>query len=310
MSKELGIFLLAFLVALHSGRADPIAITGDIKTASNSDLFNLTLYMTESEEEKFLESEWSEIKQLQALYVDCQYRKIFLPHKTLDMCFLGNRTSPKFKISNIGDKWETVSFLTIENSKLINVPTNLFESFPYTTHLSFINAGIERIEKGFFRYGSGLQILSMTDNNIKELSNWIFEDLPLLSSLKLPSNQIEEIQENAFSDLTELTNLNLDKNRIKFLHPNLFASLNNLLYLSIVDNQIQRIPEKIFNHNPNLNGIILVNNQIEYVAADIIDYINEPHFLDLRNNSCTNTFINFHHTLSTRHLLDELLENC
>ncbi len=140
-------------------------------------------------------------------------------------------------------------------------------------HLILKNNKIETF--GSFECLPELEVLSLNNNNIKNIGPNAFGNLPNLEMLSLKNNKITKIEPNAFSNLPELSDIDLDNNQITEVQNGTFNDLPKLsLYLA--RNNIRDIGAGL-NNLPNLESINLHSNGITSVQGGLNNLLNLKH---------------------------------
>ncbi|KAL0128866.1 hypothetical protein PUN28_003914 [Cardiocondyla obscurior] len=186
---------------------------------------------------------------------------------------------------------------SIDSSEIVfdNIPTTL-------THLHLNKNFITGIQQGKLRH---LQELIMNENNITKLCYENCEDesiylknAELLTILSLSNNQISEISENAFHDTHYLLELDLSNNKITNIHQGTFNTTRRIQKLSLANNKLSAIPNicsiynlKILDLSGNHIGAISsnafclyqMNLQELYLSNNIITTVENEAFFGLHN---------------------------
>lgn len=175
------------------------------------------------------------------------------------------------------------------NSKLYDIPREVFATFQFLKKVQSNGVGIEDINKYNFNYASNLLELRMRSNKIKKLPNSVFSGLPSLQTLDLSSNEIAEIEKNAFSGMESLEYMTLSDNKIVALDDNLFRDLKNLISIRLDSNKLQTIEGSLFASAANLTEIRLDSNEIALINGDdAFSMAKKLKFLNLGNNRLQN----------------------
>lgn len=134
-----------------------------------------------------------------------------------------------------------------------------------------------------------IQILRLSGNKIKSISDKAFGTLINLEQLDLSSNALVFLEPTTFIHNTRLRILNLSKNRIKALDKRLFADLVDLEEISLHDNELSEIPSEMFARTGKLSVLDLSANGLAYLDEAILSKLHHLRVLDLNGNQLKNT---------------------
>lgn len=113
---------------------------------------------------------------------------------------------------------------------------------PTTKNLYIFQNGIVTLSQDDFRGLVELELLDLSQNELTEIPDGVFEMLSNLKNLDLSSNHITHISKDSFSGLVQLERLYLHANRIHSIHLEAFDSLEMLLELKLQGNQLTYLP--------------------------------------------------------------------
>ena len=153
--------------------------------------------------------------------------------------------------------------------------------------LSLHNNQITVLPHCIFDGLNSLQLLSFHNNQITVLPQRIFDGLNQLQKLYLDNNQITVLPQDIFTRLNQLQKLFLHNNLITVLPQGIFAELNQLQELGLYKNQITVLPKDIFTGLNQLRKLFLHNNRINVLPQGIFDALNQLQRLGLANNQIT-----------------------
>jgi Leucine-rich repeat (LRR) protein len=163
-------------------------------------------------------------------------------------------------------------------------------------HISFSN--LETIgEKTFFPVANTLQVLNLTWNSLKVVSEGNFKNLSRLTHLHLDHNQIYTIYSAVFNFLGNLKVLTISDNAIADVPPRMALQLNKLEVLDLSSNPLGKpdsfgkptdangIPEAFFGDLTSLRKLNLANTSTKSLPWDAIQRsILDLEDLDLSDN--------------------------
>ena len=101
-----------------------------------------------------------------------------------------------------------------------------------------------------------MQLLYLQDNELKNLPDRTFADLPALERIFLESNQLSSLPEGIFSGLPALEVLWLVRNQLTSLPEGLFSGLSSLKWLSLAGNRLNSLPPGLF---ADLSALVELN---------------------------------------------------
>ena len=173
-----------------------------------------------------------------------------------------------------------------------------------TTHLEAIlelyfsnveNTGIRSLQSGDFAGLTGLEYLSLHNNNPESsgrtltLPADIFDGLTSLEELDLGQNVIQSLPTGVFDDLTALTRLHLGDGDIASVSANVFSSLSNLEWLSL-SSSAPTLPAGIFDGLTKLTVLRLGTFRIGFfgmtsIRSDLFDELTALESLTLQGHN-------------------------
>ncbi|CAH1794799.1 unnamed protein product [Owenia fusiformis] len=109
------------------------------------------------------------------------------------------------------------------------------------------------------------QCLNLSNNNIRNLSDYSFQNLINLTTLDLSHNNIETIEEHAFNGLHNLKNLDLNDNFLTTVPALAFKDIPQISKLRMHGNNIHKIIPMSFLSNTQLAELDLNGNAIERI---------------------------------------------
>lgn len=115
--------------------------------------------------------------------------------------------------------------------------------------------------------------------------------MPKLQALNLADNQIEDIPEDTFYDIPDLIDLFVEKNKIRKFPTYLLNHAAQFQRFMAQNNSIEAIEADFFKNNPILKIVNLENNKISKIRVDFRPFKNLKK-LDLKNNTCIDTYYN------------------
>ncbi|KMR03413.1 leucine-rich repeat-containing protein 15 [Lasius niger] len=183
----------------------------------------------------------------------------------------------------------SLSHLHLSNNS-ISSSSAVFDNIPATlTHLNLNRNLIDRVERDKLRY---LQELLMDDNNIIQvcLEDCLEESISLrgadrMQNLSLSRNQIVEVSLDAFNDMKHLLKLDLSGNKIANLAKGTFNKTVFIDDLSLAHNILATIPDVC--PMLHLRSLNLTGNHISAVLSDTFCRLQRLENLYLSDNTIT-----------------------
>ncbi|XP_076376390.1 uncharacterized protein LOC117228581 [Megalopta genalis] len=126
--------------------------------------------------------------------------------------------------------------------------------------------------------------LSLSRNDIVNLSENFLKTLKFLKSLDLSENQIDEICIEKYKNFYRLENLNFSKNNITIFDTSLLKVLPTLLTLDLSYNRINLIKYEIDETVAKLSCLNLSHNNISNISNNFFDSLSNLQYLDLSFN--------------------------
>lgn len=171
--------------------------------------------------------------------------------------------------------------------------------------LDLSNNQIDNLEDNIFQGLSKIKVLKLSGNKISNLTRHSLKGLDTLEHLILSNNQIREISVHAFTHLKSLKRLDLSGNQIKHLDADVFSGQANLVDLDLSDNQLV-FSNMSLDQNPikseylvNLISLNLAGNQMNNLTALNSPFMKseqsndeldqQPAYLQLKSTSTVNS---------------------
>jgi Leucine-rich repeat (LRR) protein len=141
---------------------------------------------------------------------------------------------------------------------------------------------------GFIKtFHQSISILEYENSKMKFISKKCFADMENLKGLILSNNEIENIPEDTFWDVPKLTFLNMADNKIKVLPEKLLSKLTNLEHLVISGNEIEVLNENHLMNNPKLASLLMDNGSLTKIKVNFQAFENLES-VNFTGNPCTN----------------------
>jgi Leucine-rich repeat (LRR) protein len=166
------------------------------------------------------------------------------------------------------------------NSTEFSNMTLYIESGP-KARLVYCPVGISKI------FHQNISILSFENSTMKFVSRKCLTEMKYLRYLLLNDNDIENIPEDTFWDLPNLLGLDIINNKIKVLPGKLLSRSMNLMSLMASGNKIEILTEDHLRYNTKLAFLRMDNGGLTKIKVDFQAF---SHLLmvDFTGNPCTN----------------------
>ncbi|KAK4877442.1 hypothetical protein RN001_009948 [Aquatica leii] len=191
-------------------------------------------------------------------------------------------------VSHIPENWlEKLSRLysaTLINIKsdLKHLSLNMLKNTP-VQYLKIHNVGLETLEPDSLHTLRKLVSLTLSNNNIKNLTNYVFKDLELLEELHLSGNQLSGFDKNVFVGLKKLKELDLSNNKFVNINSTWFEQLPSIHFIDIHSNNIKNVHIAV----PSLKTLDLSDNELTELKDGLFTGVPALHFLDVSSNLIT-----------------------
>ena len=168
--------------------------------------------------------------------------------------------------------------IRLQFNNIRSLPDNVFQGLPALRVLNLEDNYLSSDSLGFLTthipslthvYLASNLITSDGDGPDVDLPANIFSVHSGLMLIRLRTNAIKELPPGIFAGLTSLTDIDVSSNRLTELPAGMFAGLTSLRTLRVADNQIARVDESILNGLVGLRTINLLGNQIEQLPAGL-----------------------------------------
>jgi Leucine-rich repeat (LRR) protein len=210
-----------------------------------------------------------------------------------------NKINEIYDLKNPENVMELYSF----KNEYTNLQENIFTFLKkkYFTRLQYLylsNNNLINLPENIFNNFTQLQKLDLSYNNLTTLPENIFNNLTQLQYLYLNNNKLNNLPENIFTFsskiyLSQLKNLNLSHNNLTNLPENIFNNLTQLKNLNLSHNNLTNLPENIFTFSSKiylsqLQNLNLSFNKLNNLPEDIFNNLTQLFELLLHNNNLTN----------------------
>ncbi len=127
----------------------------------------------------------------------------------------------------------------------------------------------------------------MSDNELTDLPEGIFQELGKLKQLSLGSNSLTSLPQGIFEGLSSLEVLGLSGNPLTSLPEGIFQELGKLKQLFLGGNSLTSLPQGIFEGLSSLEALGLVGNPLTSLPEGVFGGLGNLKYLDLSRNTLT-----------------------
>lgn len=189
--------------------------------------------------------------------------------------------------------------LYIFSLEVYKLPKEIFRKFTNLKHLIVNGNHLQILEFDTFEGAENLEVLRLSNNDLKQLQSLIFHVMRNLKTLDLGRNKIERIESETFDGLHNMERLYLSDNNLKSLPPDVFRPLNRLLSLSLENNQISFLSDDTFRNNKLVRSMGLSNNTFKSLQNEIFRQFDNLSDLSLSELRITSLDLNGTTNIST-----------
>lgn len=115
-----------------------------------------------------------------------------------------------------------------------------------------------------------LQLISINNNRLRNISDHAFDRVIGLQSLSLKNNSLVSINDKIFSPCKDLLKLQLGQNKIEWIHGQAFRQLSKLNELDLSSNNLTMIEPRTFYPLTSLRTLRLENNSISKFDQNVL----------------------------------------
>ena len=174
--------------------------------------------------------------------------------------------------------------MLLGHNRLTMLAKSDFEGLSSLASLSITSNQLSELTDDVFQDLKALTLLDVSANNFMTLSSKTFEGLSNLKVFYLAKNKLESIPENVFQNLTSLEKISIASNQLTKLNDDVFRNLKALTWLDISANNFIRISPKTFEGLSNLKVLYLADNKLESIPENMFHNINNLTKLSLKGN--------------------------
>lgn len=209
----------------------------------------------------------------------CGYKYLYITLPKCYTCSLEKLSQDSGKDLEFNSKVEQV----VIDTSLDELPLNIFDKFPNAEQFLFQSINVQKLSSKYFRHGKGLKMVIGSNNDMKSLEAFAFEECPSLETIELVSSHISIIDRNAFQNLTKIAEIIIYDNDLSFLQDGIFESLKFLKKLDLSRNKFENFKEKSFQGLVGLEKLHLQKNELKEIGVEFRE-LKELNTLKLQHN--------------------------
>ncbi|XP_051972016.1 relaxin receptor 2a isoform X1 [Xyrauchen texanus] len=163
--------------------------------------------------------------------------------------------------------WADIFDRTIKKAEPQDLPNDCFLQL-YPENCVCMKTEVECVDVNLHfvpLLSSNVTWLSLKNNKIRKLDDYIFSKYTQLQRLFLQNNTIQTVSTRAFSGLFRLGRLFLSKNYITYLGPGVFRDLHELQWLVIDHNPLKNISRDTFIGLKSMTFLSMVNTSLMWL---------------------------------------------
>lgn len=177
-----------------------------------------------------------------------------------------------------------VKMVKFSNCRIGLVPFMIFQYFEFIREFDMSSTELDSLRHDDFFKADNLMYLTVSHNNLVELTVSLFIGAPNISVVDFSYNHIGKIHSHAFAGSTMLSRLHLSHNLLTHLDKETFNGLSSLDELWLDNNQIEIIDPILFEHNDVLARLSLNNNKIKQIDCQLLKRLNYLIRIDVSAN--------------------------
>ena len=165
--------------------------------------------------------------------------------------------------------------------KLLNIPMN----FPSgLIVLRMTSQQVRELDTTSLKNYSNLEKLYLDGNNLKTIQAGAFSKQQHLTLLDLKENKLDNISAETFRGLGSLTSLRLDHNKLQKIYPGGFSFMPMIEYIDLSFNEISDLEEGAFDRLDHLKTLLLNGNKLKRIHSGTLGNLMSLTRLELASN--------------------------
>lgn len=193
----------------------------------------------------------------------------FREQNCIRSCYSGDKPDGIFnddQIHDVGCAFANSTFkkIYLDSNKLEGLAPCAFTNSSSLNLLMLSQNNLRTYSVGAFHGLTSLHALYLNKNELTTLHKHSFKDLNQLHTLTLSDNELQDCSPEAFDGLTSLRLLHLNNNKLKILRAHTFKDLHLLNTLTLSYNGLQHFDVGTFNGLTSLRALHMDNNKQSY----------------------------------------------
>eukprot|EP00477_Mikrocytos_mackini_P000942 GAHX01001012.1.p1 GENE.GAHX01001012.1~~GAHX01001012.1.p1 ORF type:complete len:1000 (-),score=168.16 GAHX01001012.1:19-3018(-) len=170
-------------------------------------------------------------------------------------------------LSASGFNMPTIREISISNTSIVSLPSNLLQNIPSLETLTLSSNKINEIPQGFLNGLTSLRDFDMGFNKINAIPHGLFNFTTNLETLILSGNLIRRIDSSNFKNIKKITTLYLSENKLtSFPSSYLNYIRDKLAVLDLANNSISKLDTNFLKNMPKLQVFWVANNPLTSFA--------------------------------------------
>lgn len=166
-----------------------------------------------------------------------------------------------------------------------NMPQDIAQTFPNLIDITkkltklYASGTPMKISADVFAGATQLEMIDLSDGEVKEIENRAFYGPAKLKKLILRGNKLQTLPRDLFPSKNAIKEIDLSNNQIKTLSRATFKSLQSLKKLDLSNNQLTELNGPMFADMIHLEELDLTGNPIRVISEEF--FASLPHGLQL-----------------------------
>lgn len=219
-----------------------------------------------------------------------KFAKALQPLTSLFKIYLSDLKLPDFPTEALYYVRNQLKYIELSKNLFYNLKHSDLSQFPNLEELYLDDCTIQIIEPDAFAGNPNLKVLTLRNNEIRQLPHYF---PPNLESLALSNTQQTQLGSPpvCFKNLKKLRTLDMSKIKIDKIPNNTFIGLSALSTIFITDCNVHSIQDGSFKDLTNLKTMILDNNPLSEIRQETFIGLNSLTTLNMQNCTLSSTSI-------------------
>nr|XP_015811429.2 TLR4 interactor with leucine rich repeats [Nothobranchius furzeri] len=208
-----------------------------------------------------------------------------LPRLTV---FYGNNNGLRKITPGLFSNLESLVKLRLDGNLIEVLQDSVFKSLSSLHYLHLEYNKVQHIHRDAFSKLTSLRFLNLAHNKQSAMQNALtFSHLRALTTLLLSENEIQQVGNHVFQSLNKLSKLSLSNNRISIMGNHTLEGLLSLRELLMDGNQLKEIPSGLLDPLQRIERLDFSHNHISSINPMAFSKLKHLKLLKLNNNFLT-----------------------